>query len=122
MAAKQASEDRRQRVSDQGEGQGYNLSDPQMPFCPEDSGARFLGSDAGDLEARLRSPHGCELRELDLARDIARRLRTEMIYGMPAEAQIYDERDVPTSRNLPMFMEFVFEVLTGREVPGGLYE
>ncbi len=122
MAAKQATEDRRQRVSDQGEGQGYNLSDPQMPFCAEDSGARSLGSSAGDLEARLRGPHGCELRELDLARDIARRLRSEMIYGMPAEAQIYDERDVPTSRNLPMFMEFVFEVLTAREDPGGLYE
>ena len=109
-------------MSDQGEGQGYNLSDPQMPFCPEDSGARSLGSSAGDLEARLRGPHACELRELDLARDIARRLRSEIIYGMPAEAQIYDERDVPTSRNLPMFMELVFEVLTGREDPGGLYE
>jgi hypothetical protein len=76
----------------------------------------------GDLEARLSGPHACELRELDLARDIARRLRTELIYGMPAEAQVHDERDVPTSRNLPMFMEFVFEVLTGKEDPGPLYE
>src|SRR5215203_1664433 len=122
MAAKQATEDRSQRVSDQGEGQGYNLSDPKMPFCPKDSGARSLGSSAGDLEARLRGPHACELRELDLARDIARRLRSELIYGMPAEAQIYDERDVPTSRNLPMLMGFVFEVLTGKEDPGPLFE
>ena len=76
----------------------------------------------GNLEARLSGPHACELRELDLARDIARRLRTELIYGMPAEAQVYDERDVPTSRNLPMFMVFVFEVLTGKEDPGPLYE
>jgi hypothetical protein len=107
---------------DQGEGQGYNLSDPQMPFCLEDRGARPLGSYTGDLEARMRGPHACELRELDLARDMAQRLRTELIYGMPAEAQIYDERDVPTSRNLPMFMGFVFEVLTGKEDPGALLE
>jgi hypothetical protein len=107
---------------DQGEGQGYNLSDPQMPFCLEDRGAGSLGSYTGDLEARMRGPHACELRELDLARDIAHRLRTELIYGMPAEAQIYDERDVPTSRNLPMFMGFVFEVLTGKEDPGALFE
>jgi hypothetical protein len=107
---------------DQGEGQGYNLSDPQMPFCLEDRGARSLGSYTGDFEARMRSPHACELRELDLARDMAHRLRTELIYGMPAEAQIYDERDVPTSRNLPMFMGFVFEVLTGKEDPGALFE
>jgi hypothetical protein len=107
---------------DQGEGQGYNLSDPQMPFCLEDGGARSLGSYTGDLEARMRGPHACELRELDLARDMAHRLRTELIYGMPAEAQIYDERDVPTSRNLPMFMGFVFEVLTGKEDPGALLE
>ena len=107
---------------DQGEGQGYNLSDPQMPFCLEDQGARSLGSYTGDLEARMRGPHACELRELDLARDMAHRLRTELIYGMPAEAQIYDERDVPTSRNLPMFMGFVFEVLTGKEDPGALLE
>ena len=107
---------------DQGEGQGYNLSDPQMPFCLEDRGARSLGSYAGDLEARMRGPHACELRELDLARDMAHRLRAELIYGMPAEAQIYDERDVPTSRNLPMFMGFVFEVLTGKEDPGPLFE
>ena len=107
---------------DQGEGQGYNLSDPQMPFCLEDRGARSLGSYTGDLEARMRGPHACELRELDLARDMAHRLRTELIYGMPAEAQIYDERDVPTSRNLPMFMGFVFEVLTGKEDPGALLE
>ncbi len=52
---------------DQGEGQGYNLSDPQMPFCREDRGAGSLGSYTGDLEARLRGPHACELRELDLA-------------------------------------------------------
>jgi hypothetical protein len=107
---------------DQGEGQGYNLSDPQMPFCLEDRGAGSLGSYAGDLEARMRGPHACELRELDLARDMAHRLRTELIYGMPAEAQIYDERDVPTSRNLPMFMGFVFEVLTGKEDPGPMFE
>jgi hypothetical protein len=111
-------------VSDheQGEGQGYNLSDPQMPFCTEDRGARSLGSYTGDLEARLRGPYACELRELDLVRDIAHRLRSELIYGMPVEAQIYDERDVPTSRNLPMFMGFVFEVLTGKEDPGPLFE
>jgi hypothetical protein len=113
-------------VSDheQGEGRGYNLTDPQMPFCPdpEDVGARRLGSAAGDLEARISGPHACELRELDLAQGIARRLRTEMIYGMPAEARIYDERDVPTSRNLPMFMEVIFEVLTGTKDPGGRYE
>ena len=107
---------------DQGESQGYNLSDPQMPFCLEDRGVRSLGSYTGDLEARMRGPHACELRELDLARDMAHRLRTELIYGMPAEAQIYDERDVPTSRNLPMFMGFVFEVLTGKEDPGPLLE
>jgi hypothetical protein len=107
---------------DQGEGQGYNLSDPQMPFCPDDSGARSLGSYTGGLEERLRGPNACELRELDLAREMAHRLRTELIYGMPAEAQIYDERDVPTSRNLPMFMGFVFEVLTGKEDPGALLE
>jgi hypothetical protein len=107
---------------DQGEGQGYNLSDPQMPFCLGDRGARSLGSYTGDLEARMRGSHACELRELDLARDMAHRLRTELIYGMPAEAQIYDERDVPTSRNLPMFMGFVFEVLTGKEDPGALLE
>ena len=41
---------------DQGEGQGYNLSDPQMPYCLEDRGARSLGSYTGDLEARLRGP------------------------------------------------------------------
>jgi hypothetical protein len=81
-----------------------------------------LGDSVGDLEARLSGPHACQLRELDLARDIARRLRTELIYGMPAEAQVYDERDVPTSRNLPMFMGFVFEVLTGKEDPGALLE
>src|SRR5215211_3489279 len=63
-----------------------------MPFCLEDQGARSLGSYTGDLEARMRGPHACELRELDLARDMAHRLRTELIYGMPAEAQIYDER------------------------------
>ena len=107
---------------DQGEGQGYNLSDPQMPFCLEDRGARSLGSYTGDLEARMSGPHACELRELDLAREMAHRLRTELIYGMPAEAQIYDERDVPTSRNLPMFMGFVFEILTGKEDPGALLE
>ena len=73
---------------DQGEGRGYNLSDPQMPFCREDQGARSLGSYTGDLEARMRGPHACELRELDLARDMAHRLRAELIYGMPAEAQI----------------------------------
>ena len=107
---------------DQGEGQGYNLSDPQMPFCLEDRGAGSLGPYTGDLEARMRGPHACELKELDLAREMAHRLRTELIYGMPAEAQIYDERDVPTSRNLPMFMGFVFEVLTGKEDPGALFE
>jgi hypothetical protein len=29
---------------------------------------------------------------------------------MPTEAQVYEERAVPTSRNLPMFMEFVFKL------------
>jgi len=95
-----------------------------MPFCPDPEGptARPLGDYRGDLEARLSGPHGCELRELDLARDIARRLRTEMIYSMPAESQAYEEQDIPTSRNLPMFMEFVLEAITGRKDPGGLYE
>jgi hypothetical protein len=47
---------------------------------------------------------------LDLARGVARRLRAELIYGMPTEAQVYEEQAVPTSRNLPMFMEFVFKL------------
>jgi hypothetical protein len=34
---------------DQGEGRGYNVSDPQMPFCPEEAGARPLGDSVGDL-------------------------------------------------------------------------
>jgi hypothetical protein len=109
-------------TDDPSEGRGYNLSDPQRPFCPGEGGARALGSYVGDLEARLTGPHACELKELDLARGIARRLRTELIYGMPAEAQVYSERDVPTSLNLPMFMEFVFEVLTGTKDPGPTYE
>jgi hypothetical protein len=103
------------RVSshDPNEGGGYNLSDPAMPFCPEgDCGARRL--DAEELRQRLRSPHACELRELDLAR----RLRSELIYGMPAGAQVYTEDSVPTSRNLPMFMKFMFEIVTGEEDPG----
>jgi hypothetical protein len=107
------------RVSshDPNEGGGYNLSDPTMPFCPEeDRGARRL--DAEELRQRLRSPHACELRELDLARGIARRLRSELIYGMPASAQVYTENSVPTSRNLPMFMKFIFELVTGEEDPG----
>ena len=109
---------------DQGEGRGYNLSEPQMPFCPDEASVTHFGDSAAmeSFKARLSGPHACELRELDLARGVARRLRAELIYGMPAEAQVYDEKDVPTSRNLPMFMEFVFEVLTGNEDPGGLYE
>jgi hypothetical protein len=81
-------------VSDheQGEGQGYNTSDPQMPFCPEGPGARPLGNYRADLAAWLRGPNARELRELDLARGIARRLRSELIYGMPAEAQVYEDR------------------------------
>jgi hypothetical protein len=103
---------------------GYNLSDPRMPFCPEEADVRRLGDPAAmeSLEVRLSGPHACELRELDLARDIARRLRTELIYGMLAAAQIYEEYDVPTSLNLPMFMEFIFEVLTGTQDPGPLFE
>ena len=107
---------------DQGEGRGYNLSDPQRPFCPQEPGARPLGASREAFEARLSGPHACELRELDLARGVARRLRSELIYGMPAEAQIYDEQDVPTSLNLPMFMKFVFEVLTGTKDPGEEFE
>jgi hypothetical protein len=109
---------------DQGEGRGYNVSDPQMPFCPdpEEVGARPPGDSLGNLQARLRGPHACELRELDIARGIARRLRSELIYGMPAEAQVYEESNVPTSRNLPLFMEFVFEILTGSKDPGPQYE
>jgi hypothetical protein len=42
--------------------------------------------------------------------DLARGLRAELIYGMPTEAQVYEEQAVPTSRNLPMFMEFVFKL------------
>jgi hypothetical protein len=108
---------------DPSEGGEYNLSDPHMPFCPEDQGVRSAGDYQQALEARRKgSPHACELRELDEARGIARRLRTEMIYGMPTEAQIYEESDVPTSRNLPLFMEFVFEILTGSKDPGPQYE
>ncbi len=103
---------------DPNEGRGYNLSDPQMPFCPEepDGGARSF--DPEELRALLTGPHACELRELELARGTARRLRAELIYGMPASAQVYGEEDVPTSRNLPMFMEFIYEVLTGEKDPG----
>jgi len=108
------------------EGEGYNLSDPHMSFCLGEAGpsVRRLGDSAAreSLEARLSGPHACELRELDLARDVARRLRTELIYGMPAEAQVYDEQDVPTSLNLPMFMEFIFKALTGKEDPGEQFE
>ena len=106
---------------DPSKGRGDNLSDPQMPFCP-DQGVGHSGDPAlmESFRARRSGPHACELRELDLARGVARRLRAELIYGMPAEAQVYEERDVPTSRNLPMFLKFVFEVLTGREDP--LYE
>jgi hypothetical protein len=107
---------------DQREGRGYNVSDPQMPFCPNEAGARPLEDSVGYLETRLRGPHACELRELDLARGVAQRLRSELIYGMPTEAQVYEEQAVPTSRNLPMFMEFVFKVLTGKKDPRPLYE
>jgi hypothetical protein len=109
---------------DPNEGRRYNLSDPQMPFCPDETGpsARPLGDSLEEWEARRSGPHACELRELDLARGVARRLRAELIYGMPAEAQVYEEQDVPTSRNLPLFMEFVFKVLTGTEDPGGQVE
>jgi hypothetical protein len=97
------------------EGQGYNLSDPQQPFCPEDPRVGAHKLDAEEYRQRLVGPHACELRELDVTRGIARRLRAELIYGMPASAQIYDEDSVPTSRNLPMFMDFIFEVLTGKK-------
>ena len=109
---------------DPNERRGYNFSDPQMPFCPDEAGVCHFGDPAAmeSFEARLRGPHACELRELGEARDIARRLRTELIYGMPTEAQAYDEQDVPRSLNLPMFMEFVFKVLTGKEDPGGQFE
>jgi hypothetical protein len=108
---------------DPNERRGYNLSDPQMPFCP-DQGVRHSGDPAlmESFRARRSGPHACELRELDLARDIARRLRAELIYGMPAAAQVYEEHSVPTSRNLPMFMKFLFEVLTGTQDPGPLSE
>jgi hypothetical protein len=57
---------------------------------------------------------------LDTARGIARRLRAEMIYGTPG--QPYTEQDVPTARNLPMFMGFIFEILTGRADSGERFE
>jgi hypothetical protein len=109
---------------DPSEGGGYNLSDPHMPFCPDEASVRHFGDPAAmeSFKARLSGPHACELQELDLSRDIARRLRTEMIYGMPAAVQIYEEDDIPTSLNLPMFMEFIFEVLTGTQDPGGQFE
>jgi hypothetical protein len=97
------------------ERQGYNRSDPRMPFCPEDPRVGAHKFDAVDYEQRLTGPHACELRELEVTRGIARRLRAELIYGMPASAQLYDEQDVPTSRNLPMFMDFIFEILTGKK-------
>jgi hypothetical protein len=107
---------------DPNEGRGYNRSDPLRPFCPEDAheGARKLDPEA--VLQRRTSPHACELTELDVARGIARRLRSELIYGMPASAQLFDEASVPTSRNLPMFMEFIFEVLTGTKGPGAQRE
>jgi hypothetical protein len=87
-----------------------------------DNLSQIRGSTTARAGSPESGPHACQLRELDLARDIARRLRSELIYGMPDEAQAYKEDDVPTSLNLPMFMEFVFKVITGREDPGGLYE
>lgn len=108
---------------DPDEGRPYNLSDPRMPFCPEPQGPRsFNEDDVEALRRRLEGPDACELRELDAARDIARRLRGELIYGTPTTGQPYSEQDVPTSLNLPLFMEFVFEILVGREDPGGAFE
>jgi hypothetical protein len=99
---------------------GYNRVDPRSPFCLEsDQGARsFSSEDVEALMRRKRGPDACELTELDITRGIARRLRAELIYGMPADAQLYTEQDIPTSRNLPMFMEFIFELLAAKKDPG----
>ena len=107
-------------ADDPREDQAYNRSDPQMPFCPRpDEGARPFSREDIDALMRQRSePDDCELTELEITRGIARRLRAELIYAMPSTAQMYEERDVPTSQNLPMFMEFVFELLTGTKDPG----
>jgi len=59
---------------------------------------------------------------LEIARGIARRLRAELIYDTPTTGRTFTEQDVPTSRNLPLFMEFVFEMLTGRKDPGESFE
>jgi hypothetical protein len=69
------------------ERQGYNRSDPRMPFCPEDPRVGAHKFDAVDYEQRLTGPHACELRELEVTRGIARRLRAELIYGMPASTR-----------------------------------
>jgi hypothetical protein len=41
---------------DPSERRGYNLSDPQMPFCLEETGVRHFGDPAAmeSFEARLR--------------------------------------------------------------------
>ncbi len=80
---------------DSEERQPYNLSDPRMPFCPEpDQGARsFNEADVEALQRRMSGPDACELRELDIARGIARRLRAELIYGTPTTGQTYTEQD-----------------------------
>lgn len=109
---------------DPNEGRPYNLSDPNMPFCPEpqEGARRFNQDDIEKLRRRLEGPDACELRELGVARGIARRLREEMIYGTPTTGQPYREQDVPTSQNLPLFMEFVFEILAGKKDIGEGYE
>lgn len=96
-----------------------NLSDPRTSYCLDEEsegGARPL--DFEDLKRRENDPYACELQELDLSRGIALRLRTELIYGYPTVAGDYTEENVPTSRNMPMLMEFLFEVLTGKKDPG----
>ena len=102
----------------------YNWTDPEMPFCIEpDPGIHTFRPEALQaLEDRRRSPYACELKELDETRDIARRLRLELIYGMPDDAEQYTEMEVPTSLNLPMFMEFIFEALTKKKDPGPTFE
>lgn len=101
--------------------QGYNRTDPRAPFYrdPNKAGARSFNQD--DLEAlkrRASGPDAAELVELTSARNVARLLRAELIYGNPTNGKAYEEGDVPTSRNLPMLLEFLYTELTGAKYPG----
>lgn len=103
------------------EHQGYNRTNPRAPFYRDTNkaGARsFNQGDLEDLKRRRSGPDAADLAELDSARDVARILRTDLIYGYPTNCESYDESDVPTSRNLPMFLEFLYTELTGQKYPG----